>query len=147
MRDGSTTLRWSSIIIFVANNILCHNTIQTITLLLHEREHLGTTAPTLLVCPTSVIGNWVRELQRFAPSLRIMAHRGPDRRQGEAFAGGGGRARRGADQLSLAGARPRDARRPAWGTVVLDEAQNIKNAATKQAQAARALKRRPTGWP
>jgi len=125
---------------FVANNILCHNTIQTITLLLHERDRLGATAPTLLVCPTSVIGNWVRELQRFAPSLRVMAHRGPERRHGAAFA-------EAADEhdvvLTSYPLLVRDREEIGelqWGTVVLDEAQNIKNAAARQAQAARALK-------
>ena len=35
--------------------------------------------PTLVVCPTSVLGNWERELERFAPSLRVLVHHGPDR--------------------------------------------------------------------
>ncbi|MDQ4075585.1 MAG: DEAD/DEAH box helicase, partial [Chloroflexota bacterium] len=111
----------------------------TISLLLHERERLGVTAPALVVCPTSVIGNWARELQRFAPSLRVLAHRGPDRQQGVAFEAAAAEhdviltsypllAR---DRETLVGVR--------WGTVVLDEAQNIKNPGAKQAQAARAI--------
>ncbi len=124
---------------FVANNILCHNTIQTITLLLHERERLGATAPTLLVCPTSVVGNWIRELQRFAPSLRVMAHRGSERQHGAAFTEAVD-----AHDIVLTSypllVRDRDDfGERAWGTVVLDEAQNIKNASAKQSQAARAL--------
>ena len=124
---------------FVANNILCHNTIQTITLLLHERERLGVREPTLLVCPTSVIGNWVRELQRFAPGLRIMAHRGADRRQGEAFAQAASEHDIVLTSYPLL-ARDRDTLLGVtWGTAVLDEAQNIKNPGAKQAQAARAV--------
>ncbi|MCZ8302042.1 MAG: DEAD/DEAH box helicase [Beijerinckiaceae bacterium] len=37
------------------------------------------TSPALVLCPTSLIANWVRELQRFAPSLTIVVHRGADR--------------------------------------------------------------------
>lgn len=36
-------------------------------------------APALIVCPTSLIANWVREIQRFSPSLSILVHRGPER--------------------------------------------------------------------
>ena len=35
--------------------------------------------PTLVVCPVSVLGNWQRELERFAPSLRVKVHHGADR--------------------------------------------------------------------
>src|SRR3546814_4366778 len=38
--------------------------------------------PTLVVCPVSVLGNWSRELERFAPSLDVMVHHGPGRSQG-----------------------------------------------------------------
>ena len=38
-----------------------------------------TDGPTLVVCPVSVLGNWQRELERFAPHLRVIAHHGPDR--------------------------------------------------------------------
>ncbi|MAE92652.1 MAG: helicase [Pelagibaca sp.] len=34
------------------------------------------TAPALIICPTSLIANWVREIRRFAPSLNILVHRG-----------------------------------------------------------------------
>ena len=46
----------------------------------------GTRAdPTLLVVPMSVIGNWVKETERFAPELDVLGHHGPERLQGEAF--------------------------------------------------------------
>src|SRR5260370_6028588 len=64
---------------FVANNILCHNTIQFITLLLHDRTVQQDTVervPTLLICPMSIVGNWHKELTRFAPSLIVMIHHG-----------------------------------------------------------------------
>ncbi len=128
----------------LADDMGLGKSIQAITLLLHEREHLAATAPALLVCPTSVVGNWVRELERFAPSLRVAVHHGADRKQGDEFV----------RQLQVEGqnvdvvltsypllARDRETLAAVpWGTVVLDEAQNIKNASTKQAQAARSLK-------
>ena len=66
--------------------------------------------PTLVVCPASVLGNWERELERFAPSLRVLVHHGPDRfRSHDATAGrAGSRVRRGADHV-LTG-RPRHRR-------------------------------------
>ena len=41
--------------------------------------------PTLLVCPMSIVGNWQRELQKFAPSLKVMVHHGMERLTGQAF--------------------------------------------------------------
>ncbi|MBA3946942.1 MAG: DEAD/DEAH box helicase [Herpetosiphonaceae bacterium] len=123
----------------LADDMGLGKTIQTIALLLHEREQLGVTAPALLVCPTSVVGNWVRELQRFAPGLRVMTHRGAGRRQQEAFAAA---ASEHDVVLTSYPLLPRDhatLQGVAWSTIVLDEAQNIKNAAAKQAQAARAI--------
>jgi SNF2 family DNA or RNA helicase len=56
-------------------------TIQLIALLLHARgeDGSGVGAPSLLVCPTSVVGNWQRELARFGPELRVLVHHGADR--------------------------------------------------------------------
>ncbi|MEN9938446.1 MAG: polymerase-associated protein RapA [Chloroflexota bacterium] len=123
----------------LADDMGLGKTLMSITYLLHERERLGATAPALVVCPTSVVGNWQRELQRFAPKLRVLAHRGADRLSGPGFIRAAKRhdvvltsypllAR---DRETVTGLR--------WSTVVLDEAQNIKNPATRQAQAARAL--------
>ena len=96
--------------------------------------------PTLLVCPMSLVGNWQREAARFTPDLRVHVHHGADRLDGESLAAvlaGGtdlvittyGVATR--DQAALG--------QVTWARVVCDEAQNIKNHATKQARAVRAL--------
>jgi hypothetical protein len=123
----------------LADDMGLGKTAQTIALLLHEREQLGVSAPALIVCPTSVIGNWHRELERFAPRLRPLIHQGADRRQDDAFAEAALQHDVVLSSFPLL-ARDRDTlARVRWDTVVLDEAQNIKNAATKQAQAARAL--------
>ena len=54
--------------------IVTHNTAQLIALLLR-----GPTRPTLVICPTSVVGNWRHELARFAPALKVLVHHGPSR--------------------------------------------------------------------
>lgn len=128
----------------LADDMGLGKTIQTITLLLSQYEQDNGDAPSkhilsLLVCPTSVIGNWLREIQRFAPSLRVLVQQGGDRRQGKSFL----------DVLDsydvVLTSYPLLARdrkmltQVDWDIVVLDEAQNIKNPATQQAQAARAL--------
>jgi SNF2 family DNA or RNA helicase len=123
----------------LADDMGLGKTAMTITFLLDERERLRMKAPSLVVCPTSVVGNWQRELARFAPSLRVMLHRGSDRQSGAVFAQAAARHDVVLTSFPLL-ARDRETLMAVeWGTVVLDEAQNIKNAATKQAQAARAL--------
>jgi SNF2 family DNA or RNA helicase len=59
----------------LADDMGLGKTPQTLALLLAERE--GRTSrkrlsPTLLICPVSVVGNWQREAERFAPSQRVL---------------------------------------------------------------------------
>jgi len=95
--------------------------------------------PTLVVCPTSVLGNWAREAERVAPGLRVHTHHGPGRPSGDALAG----TLRAHDLvLTTYPQLIRDVdelRGFAFERLVLDEAQQIKNAATVQARAARQL--------
>ncbi|MEW5857045.1 MAG: SNF2-related protein [Cyanobacteriota bacterium] len=125
---------------FVANNILCHNTIQTIAFLLNLQEEEKLEAPTLLVCPTSVLGNWEREVKKFGPTLKVVVHHGDKRPKGKALA----KAVKGKDLVitsySLAFRDAKDLQSVSWRGVVLDEAQNIKNPQAKQSQAVRQLK-------
>jgi SNF2 family DNA or RNA helicase len=95
--------------------------------------------PVLLVCPTSVIGNWQREAARFAPALPLHVHHGNDPTRGAAFEK---LARRHAVVVTGYVLLHRDRalfERVAWRGIVLDEAQNIKNAESQQAGAARSL--------
>jgi SNF2 family DNA or RNA helicase len=126
----------------LADDMGLGKTIQAITLMLHVREQAQrphTVPPALLVCPTSVVGNWKREIARFAPELRAMVHHGGDRDQGEAF-------NQSADQHDVVITTYAMMRRDvetlsavSWSDVILDEAQNIKNPNAKQTQAARRL--------
>ncbi|MFI6869928.1 SNF2-related protein [Nocardia sp. NPDC050406] len=95
--------------------------------------------PTLLVCPMSVVGNWQREAERFAPGLRVLVHHGAGRRSGPELDG----AVRDSDLVvttyALLARDVEELKRQDWQRVVVDEAQHIKNAATRQARAARAI--------
>ncbi len=96
-------------------------------------------APSLVVCPTSVVGNWQRELARFAPGLAVTRWHGSDRPASLDDARGVvlttyGTLRRDVDQLAQ--------RR--WDVVTLDEAQHVKNPSTAGAKAVRRLPRRQT---
>jgi SNF2 family DNA or RNA helicase len=96
-------------------------------------------APTLLVCPMSVVGNWQRETEKFAPDLRVHVHHGADRMSGPELAA----AVAGTDLVittyALAARDTAELAELTWDRIVLDEAQNIKNSASRQAQAVRSL--------
>src|SRR5712692_4826769 len=111
-------------------------TIQLLSLVAGQPPSSG---PTLLVCPMSLVGNWQREAARFTPDLRVHVHHGADRLDGESLAS----ALAGADLvITTYGVATRDQAalgQLTWARVVCDEAQNIKNHATKAARAVRAL--------
>jgi non-specific serine/threonine protein kinase len=87
----------------------------------------------------SVVGNWQHEAARFAPSLRVHVHHGGERLTGGEFARRAARSDVVITTYALA-ARDRDILAGVkWWRVALDEAQNIKNSATRQAQALRSL--------
>lgn len=125
----------------LADDMGLGKTVQLLAFLLERRRRFADDArPALLVCPTSVIGNWEREVARFAPTLPMVLHYGADRTNVAANAPplppcalvitSYGVLRRDVDAL-----RERD-----WAVVALDEAQNIKNASSRTAQAARQLR-------
>ncbi len=109
----------------LADDMGLGKTLQAIAVLL-RRAPAG---PQLVVCPTSVEGNWIDEIARFAPSLRPRLFRG-DRELTELKPGDVVLA---SYQLVARGLG-RLAETP-WTTLVLDEAQMVKNAAAKRATA------------
>lgn len=122
----------------LADDMGLGKTVQTLALLAVEQA-AGATTPNLLVCPMSLVGNWRREAARFAPELRVHVHHGPGRLSGEALRS----AARAADLVvTTYGIAERDAdglRAVQWRRVIADEAQHIKNSATRQAVAVRTL--------
>ena len=139
----------------LADDMGLGKTVQVIALLLLARRHRPTgngstppaspaSRPSLVVAPASLLANWQAEIGRFAPTLRVLvAH--PSAIPGRELAA--------LDDARLAETdvvltsygtlqRLPALRSPAWDVVVADEAQMIKNAATQQARAMRALQAR-----
>ena len=126
----------------LADDMGLGKTVQLITYMLHTVSVLQIDKPTLIVCPTSVVGNWQKELARFAPDLEVYTHYGPRRLKGtdltsfiatqrpHVILSTYGTVTQDADDLQLID----------WATVALDEAQNIKNMQTLQSRAIRKLK-------
>ncbi len=126
----------------LADDMGLGKTIQTLALIQHD-WHQGTRRPVLLICPTSVVGNWHKEAARFTPELPVMVHHGVKRAKHAAFVEA---AAEQAIVISSYALLHRDREYLAevdWAGVVLDEAQNVKNPETKQAWAARSL---PAGY-
>lgn len=116
----------------LADDMGLGKTVQALAVLLARAAE----GPALVIAPTSVIGNWRRETQRFAPRLAVRVYGDGDRDEALRDLGPG-------DLLLvsyglLAGNAEAFAAQP-FASLVLDEAQAIKNAATQRAQAVRAL--------
>ncbi|MBW4593510.1 MAG: helicase [Brasilonema angustatum HA4187-MV1] len=124
---------------FVANNIICHNTIQFIAFLLHLKEQETLEKPTLLVCPTSVLGNWEREVKKFAPTLKVMQYHGDKRPKGKTFVEAVNKHDIVITSYPLIHRDLKSLQSVSWQIIVLDEAQNVKNSDAKQSQAVRQI--------
>jgi len=125
----------------LADDMGLGKTVQLLAFLLQRQiAQPHDTRPVLLICPTSVIGNWEREIARFAPSLSVLRHYGPQRIQNaDDFAP----AAQGKLVLASYGLMRRDVpwlQDIEFAVVALDEAQFIKNSASATARSARALK-------
>ncbi len=117
----------------LADDMGLGKTLQTLAHLLIEKEAGRLTHPALIIAPVSLMGNWQREAAKFTPSLRVLLLHGAARHEA-------------AQDISQAdivlspySLLPRDKERwlaQQWSVVVLDEAQNIKNAHTDAAQVA-----------
>lgn len=119
----------------LADDMGLGKTIQAIALLQAEKD-AGALEPSLLVVPTSVIYNWEKELQRFAPGLRTLVLHGPSRRfdmprisNVDVVITSFSLLRRDLAHLKAFN----------WHWLILDEAQNIKNPHSQSARAARSL--------
>ncbi|MCW3840322.1 DEAD/DEAH box helicase [Micromonospora yasonensis] len=120
----------------LADDMGLGKTVQLLALLAGDPPEVG---PTLLVCPMSLVGNWQREAARFTPGLRVHVHHGAERARGEEFAAAVHAADLVLTTYSVAARDAYDLAGIDWHRVVVDEAQAIKNAATRQAEAVRSL--------
>lgn len=120
----------------LADDMGLGKTIQTLAMLLKEKQN-GNSKPSLIVCPTSVVFNWEKEVQKFVPELSVYLHTGLNRtREMESFDGFD-------IILTSYGIMRRDIvllKDYNFHYVILDESQKIKNPASQTAKAARLLK-------
>jgi len=125
----------------LADDMGLGKTVQVLALLAHERETgpRDGSAPTLLVCPMSVVGNWQRESARFTPDLRVYVHHGTQRLRGEALAAAVAAGDLVITTYTIVARDVAELAALRWHRVVLDEAQHVKNANTAQSRATRAV--------
>ncbi|MEA5570293.1 DEAD/DEAH box helicase [Calothrix sp. UHCC 0171] len=123
----------------LADDMGLGKTIQFIAFLLHLKEQNTIENPTLLVCPTSVLGNWEREFKKFAPTLKVLQYHGDKRPKGKAFVTAIKKHDLVITSYSLVHRDIKELQQVIWQNIVLDEAQNVKNADAKQSQAVRQL--------
>ncbi|MFF5896794.1 DEAD/DEAH box helicase [Streptomyces argenteolus] len=118
----------------LADDMGLGKTITLIALHLHRQGEEPTAGPTLVVCPTSLMGNWQREIERFAPGTPVRRFHGASRSldglaDGEFVLTTYGTMRLDAPRLAAA----------SWGMVVADEAQHVKNPASATARQLRTI--------
>jgi SNF2 family DNA or RNA helicase len=117
----------------MADDMGLGKTIQVISLILKLKEENKLKNPVLVICPTTLMGNWMKELQLFAPSLKVATYHGLDRKLDLKK-----------DVILTTYAIMRidveDMKNNQWGMIVVDEAQNIKNPDTAQTIAIKTLK-------
>jgi superfamily II DNA or RNA helicase len=122
----------------LADDMGLGKTIQLIALLLHEREQGLTEKPSLIVCPVSLVGNWLRELGKFAPSLKVMVYHGAGR-SAAAFAERAAAHDVVITTYTLVAREAETLRSVHWAGIITDEAQALKNTGTQHAKALRSL--------
>ncbi|MFJ3210907.1 DEAD/DEAH box helicase [Streptomyces flaveolus] len=118
----------------LADDMGLGKTITLIALHLHRQTDPSAAGPTLVVCPTSLMGNWQREIERFAPGTPVRRFHGPrrdlaDLADGEFVLTTYGTMRLDAERLAAA----------QWGMVVADEAQHVKNPYSETARQLRSI--------
>lgn len=96
----------------------------------------------LIICPTSVLGNWQKELERFAPEMKVYLHYGSNRLKEDAFLEKAKDADIVLTSYGLSHIDLAEFESLIWSSIAIDEAQNIKNAQTKQSKAVRKLRGR-----
>jgi SNF2 family DNA or RNA helicase len=123
----------------LADDMGLGKTIQLIAFLVYLKQEDLLTNPILIVCPTSVLNNWQKEVRKFAPSLKTMIHHGEQRSKEKNFVKQVEKLDLVITSYSLVYRDLDTLKTVEWQGIVLDEAQNIKNSQAKQSQAVREL--------
>ncbi len=117
----------------MADDMGLGKTIQVISLILKLKEENKLKNPVLVVCPTTLMGNWMKEMQLFAPSLKVATYHGLDRKldlKNDVIL----------TTYAIMRIDVEEMKNNTWGMIVVDEAQNIKNPDTAQTLAIKSLK-------
>ena len=125
--------------LILADEMGLGKTIQIIALLLCEKPE--TSRPALIICPTSLIANWRKEIMKFAPELSVLIHRGHNR---TGITAGLQRAQvvlstydTVVNDISIFAGMP-------WSWLICDEAQALKNPDSGRRQAVGRIPRQRT---
>lgn len=117
----------------MADDMGLGKTIQVLSLILKMKEENKLDKPVLVICPTTLMGNWIKEIQTFAPSLDATIYHGAERKLDIKH-----------DVILTTYAIMRidveELKKQEWGMIIVDEAQNIKNPDTAQTLAIKMLK-------
>lgn len=117
----------------IADDMGLGKTIQVLSLILKLKEENSLKNPALCIVPTTLAGNWIKECQKFTPSLKTCMYHGLDRKLDEDC-----------DLIittySILRMEIEELSKKEWGVVIIDEAQNIKNPTTAQTLAVKSLK-------
>ncbi len=120
----------------LADDMGLGKTLEVIARLLKEREEANGVGTTLVIAPTSVLGNWRKEIERFAPELRTLVHQGSTRlKDKQAFTEACQMHDVVLTSFALARLDEKLLQGLKWHRVVVDEAQNIKNPHAAQTRA------------
>ena len=110
----------------MADDMGLGKTVQVIAFLLKLKDDGDLANPVLVVCPTTIVGNWEKECRKFAPTLAVSIYHGSERslsvKNKDVVITTYGTLRRDIDKFS----------HREWSAVIVDEAQNIKNPDTDQ---------------
>ncbi len=124
----------------LADDMGLGKTVQLIAFLLYLKQEKALGGPVLLVCPTSVLSNWQREVSKFAPNqVATLVYHGDKRPKGSALVKAVEKLDLVITSYTLVQRDLKDLKRIEWRGMVLDEAQNIKNPTAKQSLAVREI--------
>ncbi|EDX87895.1 SNF2 family N-terminal domain protein [Synechococcus sp. PCC 7335] len=124
----------------LADDMGLGKTVQLIAFLLYLKQENALGGPVLLVCPTSVLTNWQREVSKFAPNqVKTLVYHGDKRPKGSALVKAAEKLDLVITSYTLVQRDLKELKRVEWRGMVLDEAQNIKNPTAKQSVAVREI--------
>lgn len=141
-RRGVDWLYWMSrnnLGAVLADDMGLGKTLQLLSLLAIEKERGEASGPTLVVAPTSVVGNWAREAAKFVPTLKVMVHHGTGRLKDSQLVAAASDVDLVISSYGTTGRDFKSLGLVPWDRVVLDEAQAIKNSTTRASKAVRSL--------